>query len=256
MLKKILTTLDNLPEDLKGHYKEEDGVFYLQVEDDPSREKISEFRQNNIELLKKIKDMEEHYGGIEPEEHQRMKQRLEEIKQGTLLSMEDAQKMVQGETERLKQESELENQILRQSLDQFRYQNESLEKDLARRVIDQEVGRALGRIGRLKPEVLGDVLDLGRGVFKLVNGRPVPLDEKEEVIIDPATSKPLSFERWALDLLREKPFLFEGSSGSGSSGAIDFSGFNAQSLGSFSELEGLEYSKEMIDRLADGSGVF
>ena len=57
-MKAIVDSIEDLPEALREFYAEKDGKFQLSVDGMTSKDKLDEFRTNNVDLLKQLKDIQ------------------------------------------------------------------------------------------------------------------------------------------------------------------------------------------------------
>ncbi len=76
-LKAMLTTLDGVPEAMKGLYVERDGKFYLDVDQESAEEAFAGgLKRNRDQALREAREAKAKlaaYDGIDPVEHQRLK---------------------------------------------------------------------------------------------------------------------------------------------------------------------------------------
>ena len=63
-LKNNYATEAEIPAEVKPHYVERDGAWYLDRDRDP---KFDEMRQSNINLLKEIATWKQRFDGIDPD---------------------------------------------------------------------------------------------------------------------------------------------------------------------------------------------
>ena len=75
---------EKLPEDVRNHYTESNGVFSLSVDGTTAREnelgaKVAEFRDNNVQLMKdktslsgQVEELASKYQSIDPEIYKRL----------------------------------------------------------------------------------------------------------------------------------------------------------------------------------------
>ena len=75
---------DSLPESVRDHYKESDGVFSLSVEGVTGREnelgaKVAEFRDTNVQLMKdkvslsgQVEEMASKYQNVDPDVYRKL----------------------------------------------------------------------------------------------------------------------------------------------------------------------------------------
>ena len=92
-MKAVVTDINSIPEPVRGEYEEKDGAFYLRLEGTPgfvpavelatTNEKLAEFRNNNVSLLKEKQQLElrlKSLEGIDPIEYSKTKKEIEELR--------------------------------------------------------------------------------------------------------------------------------------------------------------------------------
>src|SRR5580693_1005314 len=66
-LKTRVKSLEEVPEAVREFYTEQDGEFFLPVEGMVTKDKLDEFRTNNVELKKQLEALEEKFDGVDPD---------------------------------------------------------------------------------------------------------------------------------------------------------------------------------------------
>ena len=95
---------EQLVEPLKEYYKQEGEGYVLEYD---GAEKVREFRSNNIKYMKELKSAQEKLAaleGIDPEEVERVKLELQEIKDKKLLEEGNLEELLAQRTERMRQD--------------------------------------------------------------------------------------------------------------------------------------------------------
>ena len=206
MFKYIVDDIESVQESHRGFYeKTEDNRFRLNVEGVVPREKLDEFRSNNIELLKKLEPFKE----VDPKKYTTL---LELEKKVTDKSLVDAGKLEEVITSRvssMKQEFETKEQNLTQQLETSNRQLESLVIDSAVRVTALESG--------VLPTAVDDVMLRARSTFKIIDGKAVPHAEGKPVYGKDGVNT-MSVAEWVTALSKNAPHLFGSTQGGGSRG--------------------------------------
>jgi hypothetical protein len=206
-LKFKLDSLDGVDPAHKVDYvqNEDDKKFYLQVEGVVSSDKLAEFRDNNISLSKKL----EEYDGVDPKKYR------------DLVKME-ADGKFNGKT------NEEIDQIIAERVGTMRTEYETTIDKLNKAVgvqgdqlslllVDNVVRDAANKNGVTGPAV-DDILLRAKSVFKLVDGKPIPHDDRGNVIYGTDGTNPLSVVNWVGGLKKTASHLFPQSQGSGAAG--------------------------------------
>ena len=209
----FIKNLNDAPEGLREHYTASEGGFVLNTDDGEYKNKINEFRTNNIELKQKL----ESFAGVDVDRYKQLQTDLDDAKK----KLEDALKKGggSGDVEKLKAEYE---QRLKQSLEA----KEAAEKQtgtykgkLNDLLINDTIAKAVSNVGKVQKGALTDILHRARSVWE-VNENGVPVAMRDGAAIYGADGKlPLTAEEYAQGLYKDAPYLFEGNSGGGAGGS-------------------------------------
>ena len=204
MFKFKIAKLEDVPENLRAFYAPgSDGAFYLQVDGAVAKEKLEEFRNNNVELLKKM----ELYKDIDPEMYKKLKAEHDKLQEGELIKAGKVEELV---AQRVKAMQEDHNAKVTELQTRYDTANRQLETLL----IDNEVRSHAAKIG-VAPTAIDDVLLRAKTVFKVENGQPVAKDAKGNTMYGKDGTNSLGIGDWAAGLKETAPHLFLGSQGSG-----------------------------------------
>jgi hypothetical protein len=186
--------------------KGQDGAFYLEVEGVVAKEKLDEFRTNNIELANKLKNFE----GLDPVKYREL---VDLQAKGELSgkSQKDIDKLINDRVTTMK--TEYENQLA-----QLKNDNLTKESQLSILLVDNVVRDAATKAG-VTGSAIDDILLRAKAVFKLVNGVPTPHDSRGSVVYGKDGTNPMLVTDWVLGLKKDAPHLFPGSSGGGAPGS-------------------------------------
>lgn len=206
-IKFVVDKLDDVPEPFRPLYAQGDtGKFYAQVEGVVPKERLDEFRNNNIQLTQKL----EAYKDLDPVKAKEALDLVGKIDQKKLL---DAGKVDEVVAERVKQMREEHVNEIKKRDDVISTQTRQLET----LIVDSAVKTAAVAAGVL-PSALDDVLLRAKTTFKVKDGNAIALNEKGEVKYDVDGTTPLSIPGWIKNLKKDAPHLFPGSSGGGAGG--------------------------------------
>lgn len=196
--------LETVDPSIKALYtKGDDGNFYLTgITGITSKDKIDEFRTNNISLMEKLKT----FDGIDVNKYQTLLQneRNQDGKKTITIKDLDA-KVNEGVEERVKTmrtEFETEKITLTEKILLMGRQLESL-------LIDNSVNAAAVEHNVLKT-AFGDVVSRAKTIFKVENGEAVGYSGDKK-LYDASGTNPLSIGTWVKQLNETAPHLFTGS---------------------------------------------
>jgi hypothetical protein len=210
-LKFKVKTRDEVPAEMQPLYVERDGAWQLDVEGGVDKSKFDELRTAHGDALKQVKDYEQRFAGINPDEVRKLaeeKQRLEEERQ---LKAGEVDQVVEKRIKTLKTDWDRELGAVRSERDQ-------LTARLAAIQIDQGVTTAATKRG-LRPTAITDITARARCVFKLVDGLPRAFEaDGQSVRYGRDGVTPMTLDEWVETQVADAPHLFEGNSGSGAAG--------------------------------------
>jgi len=200
-----------IPAEQASLYVERDGAWHLDVEGGVEKTKFEELRGAHGELLQQVKDYEQRFAGINPDEVRQLmteKQRLEEERQ---LKAGEVEQVIEKRIKTLKADWDRETTALRGERD-------ALNARLATIQIDHGVTAAATKRG-LRPTALTDITARARTVFRLVDGLPRAFEADGETLRygrDGVT--PMTLDEWVETQVSDAPHLFESNTGGGASG--------------------------------------
>ena len=207
MLKFIVDTLEGVDQTVASLYeKQEDGKFRLNVEGAVPREKLDEFRNTNIELLKKV----DAFKGVDVKKYSDLLALEKRVTDKELVDAGKVDEVVQGRISQMKTEHEGVVGQLNEQLGVANRQLESLLIDSAVRVKALESG--------VLPTAVDDVMLRAKTAFKIVDGRAVPHSDGK-VVYGKDGVNPMSVEEWIGSLAKNAPHLFGSTQGGGASGS-------------------------------------
>lgn len=215
MLKFKYDKLEDIPEELRKYYAEQDGAYYLQAEGVVPKARLDEFRDNNIKLTKERDDLKTQLEGlnITVDELDELRKKAEQKvgKKGEL-SEEERAELVEAEVaKRIKKMKEDYDKQLG-DLTADRDNKASLVSKL---LIDNETHNVAAKAG-VREEAIPDLLNRVKGVFSVDADGKVLGKDGEEIIYGKDGTTPLSIGEWVNDRKADAPHLFKESGGAGS----------------------------------------
>lgn len=221
-LKTFLENIEDAPEALRDHYTQADGGYVLNVDNADYRQKLGEFRGNNINLMKERDDLSkklESFKGIDPEKYRKLQEEHEKLAEKGLLEEGKVDELVEKRVGKMKADYDGKTQQLTASLDEAQKQAQLYKSKLDQLAINDTIAKAVSNVGKLQKGALDDVLSRAHRDWS-VNENGVPVAMQGETIVYGKDGKlPLTAEEWAQTLMLDAPYLFEGNSGGGAGGS-------------------------------------
>lgn len=213
-------TLDGIEETYHALYaQDEDGTYTLQVDGAAPKEKVAEFRNNNIELTNQMKALEAKMAGLDIEKLNTVFQTVQNMAQSEsdkemTSALEQGPDAVNALIERraasvieaMKSDFDTRYATVDANAQKYRSQLEEAK-------ITSELSRLAAEKG-VRPTAIDDVLLRGKQVFKLNNEGEVVAMKGDEVVFN-KDNKPLSIGEYMDSLATSAPHLFEQSTGGG-----------------------------------------
>lgn len=181
-----------------------DGAYYLQVEGAVAKERLDEFRNNNVTLQQQL----EAFKGVDPAKIAELLENQRKVDEKKLIDAGDIEGLVTQRTATMKTTFEGQINDLQGQLGTANRQLETL-------LIDNIVREHSTKIGVVATAV-DDVLLRAKTVFKVENGQPVAKDSQGNVVYGKDGTNPMAIGEWLGTLKTNAPHLFGTSSGSGS----------------------------------------
>jgi hypothetical protein len=205
-LKFKIAKLDEVGEAVRGLYKPEGDGFVLDADGVVPKERLDEFRNNNITLTQQLEKLKD----IDPVKYRELAAIQRKIDEKQLIEAGKLEEVVNLRVGEMK--TTYETQI-----EQLNLTNQQNSSQLAILLIDNAVKSAALKNG-VEPTAVDDVVLRARSIYSVDKGNPVPKNEKGEVIYGKDGSTPMPMEEWITGLKKSAPHLFQGSRGSGAGG--------------------------------------
>lgn len=221
MLKWKIDKLEDVEEALCDQYKlAGDGKYYLQTEEDEEgKKKITEFRDNNIKLLKETEELKKQLEKMgDPKQIEEMKKKIQLIEDKKMIEAGKLDELVNQKVERMRTDFESQLKALKDAVDAKDSELGKTNSRLSEVLIDSEITKAVTAVGGVRKDAMQDIIARGKRVWRLEDGKPVP-KEGDKLLFGKDGKNQMTFEEWAAVLAETAPFLFESSGGSGAGGA-------------------------------------
>jgi uncharacterized protein YdcH (DUF465 family) len=208
-----------VPEALKEFYTEKEGKYFLNAEGltpetelKEAKAKISEFRDSNVRLMKRI-DEEllpklKTFDGLDPEEYKTLKAEKETFTKKGVKGADDIEALIQ------KNVSAAVKPLV-DELTNIKQERLTLKQQLESKAVDEHITNVANKAG-IDPDCLRPALTLAREVFKYKDGKVIALNGDTPVYSKEHPDQPLTAEEW-LPTGVPKAF-FKPSAGGGADG--------------------------------------
>lgn len=205
-LKYTIDKLEDVAEPLRALYAPNGSKFTLLVEGAVGKDKLEEFRNNNILLQQQI----DKFKNIDPAKHTELLELQRRLQEEELIEKGEVEKLVNLRVGKMKTEFEEQNGALTTKLT-------SANQQLAVLLVDNVVKSAAIAAG-IHPMAVDDVLLRARGVYTVADGKPVAKDAEGKTIYGSDGTTPLPPTEWVTGLKKTAPHLFQGFAGGGAGG--------------------------------------
>ena len=205
-MKFQIAKLEDVPENVRHMYVARDGQYFLDVDGVVPKERVDEFRNNNIELQKQI----DRYKGIDPTKHAELLAIQQEMEEGKLIKEGKVAEVVDLRVKTMKATYDGQIAEYGQKLTVANRQLETL-------LVDNVVKTAAIKNG-VVPSAVDDVVLRAKTVYTVVDGVPTPKGADGQVIFGKDGKTPMPVDEWLISLRSTATHLFQGSTGSGAGG--------------------------------------
>lgn len=219
-------TLEEIPEALQQYYEQaEGGQFILSIDGLPpsAQKKVSEFRDNNINLSNQIKDFEERmkiFEGIDPEKAREAMDRLRAIEEKEMIEKGDVESLVHQKLEEERRNYAKQLEALRKTKDELEAESRRYKQQLANTIIENKVMQAVQEVATPHQSAMQDILSRAKSQWRLDDdGELYAVDETGSRIFNKSGDEPISTHEWSKNLATQASHLFQSSQGTGSFGS-------------------------------------
>lgn len=218
----------DIPAEHKAMYKKaDDGSWVLDVEGAASadalaelRNKVNEFRDNNTELQKKIKELDGkvHLTKEEHEELKKLKEQADKNKDQKLIEEGKIEELFAQRTQRMREDYEAKITALQNQNKELETKFSNSHGRLSSLLVESEVNTALSEVAIPRKGALADIASRAGRTWKVNDkGQVVAMNDDGSAVYGPK-GEPLTMKEWAADLVKTAPFLFEEGAGGGNRG--------------------------------------
>ena len=202
---------EEIPAEVASLYVERDGAFVLDAEGATDKVKADEMRSHNVELRKKVEELEARFEGIDPEAVKALAAEKEKLEEEQRLKEGKFQEVMESRLKNAKGEWDKQMTALTSERD-------ALTSRLTAIQIDQGVITTATKRG-LRPTAIPDITSRARSVFKLVKGVPQAFEaDGSSVRYGKDGVSPMTLEEWVDAQVSDAPHLFESNAGGGAAG--------------------------------------
>jgi hypothetical protein len=234
-LKKLVPTLDDLPEAIREHYtpvdeNDEGAGYQLALDGASEKSQIKEFRSNNISLMKKmeaqsqqIEQLQQQYKGINPERYSKAISALEKIENDEdrkLVEQGEWEKVLDRRTSTMRSKFDEQLQAKTQSYNDLENNFKRLQSSHSQLQVTQQLNNAIASCGvKVRPAALQDITARTNSMFTLNSeGQLIAQDGSGHQAFG-AKGDPLTMNEYVADLTQSAPHLFESAGGGSAKGA-------------------------------------
>ena len=205
-LKFVVDNIESVEESQRSLYeKGSDGKYTLAVEGAVGKDKLDEFRNNNIELKKQL----EKFKDVDPAKYQDAMKTLKALEEKKLIDAGNLEEVVASRVAELRQEHETQLNDVTGKLSLANRQLEHL-------MIDTTAKSAAAQNGVIS-FALDDVVLRAKTIFKVVDGTVVAMEGTKQ-LYDKDGTTPLTIDGWVKGLKKSAPHLFSMPAGGGAPG--------------------------------------
>lgn len=246
-------SIEQVPEGLRDGAKEVEGKIVVKV---VLEDKLNEFRESNVQLRQQLDTLGPIVSRIKniagddldafENDLQGLRDIAQRVKDGELKTNDQIEQAVASRikavkdayeaNERAEREKRINAEKRTQTLQQMLDQTE-IRHGITNVVIHPESG--------VRPEALPDILERAYKLFKIVDGKPVPMNG-EAPIYGQSGAEPMTYAEWIVKLREEAPHYFKGNSGGGADGS------NTKKMGGFTPQEIAKLTPQQKLDLANG----
>ncbi|ENW97352.1 hypothetical protein [Acinetobacter dispersus] len=220
----IVDSLDQIKEEHRALYVEENGKFRLDLEgyEDPKglKSALQSERDAAKTAQRELQRLQKQFEGIDPEIVKKVFDQLDHDEEAKLIAEGKVNEVIQKRTEKMREEhARLLNAETTRANNAEAYANKFKQS-----VVQGQIVQAAVELEAL-PEATADIAFLAQSKFVLdEEGKAVAVDESGEVVIGKDGKTPLSPKEWVESLREQKPYFWPKPNGSGALGSTNTKG--------------------------------
>lgn len=251
-LKPVVSSLDEVPEAFRSEYElSEDKKFYLKLDGDDIpklRGALDNERKDRKKAKEQLEELAKKFDGLDADQARAALKRIQELEDGALPNDPKFKAELLKQTERMRADFDNQNSAMKKALEKENGRVDGLSGQLSKLLIEGKIREVATKNG-VRSTALEDVLLRGQRVWKLQDGKPVPLNPEGQTIYGKNGVDALSMEEWVGALATDAPHLFESSSGGGARGGTNGGGPGAPGTINVRDQDALNNS---IQAIAEG----
>ncbi|MCU4639347.1 hypothetical protein [Acinetobacter courvalinii] len=220
----IVDSLDQIKEEHRALYVEENGEFRLDLEgyEDPKglKSALQSERDAAKTAQRELQRLQKQFEGIDPEIVKKVFAQLDQDEEAKLIAEGKVNEVIQKRTEKMREEhARLLNAETTRANNAEAYANKFKQS-----VVQGQIVQAAVELEAL-PEATADIAFLAQSKFVLdEDGKAVAVDESGEVVIGKDGKTPLSPKEWVESLREQKPYFWPKPNGTGAPGSTNTKG--------------------------------
>lgn len=237
-LKATVKSLDDVPEQYQGLYTQVGDSYVLDIDETEYKTRLSEFRDNNIDLRQKADRVNEYesqltqlteqlanFKDLDPEKARAALEQMQALQDKQLIDAGKIDELLAQRTERMRTDYDAQLTAALEARDSEKANAAQYREKLSSVVIDSSLQTAIGNVATVRKGAIQDVLARGRSVWQLdKDGNPIPKKGDGTIMYGKDGEHAISMEEWGQVLVSEAPYLFEGNAGGGGHGNQDENG--------------------------------
>ncbi|MCH7394192.1 hypothetical protein MMP66_07845 [Acinetobacter dispersus] len=220
----IVDSLDQIKEEHRALYVEENGKFRLDLEgyEDPKglKSALQSERDAAKTAQRELQRLQKQFEGIDPEIVKKVFDQLDHDEEAKLIAEGKVNEVIQKRTEKMREEhARLLNAETTRANNAEAYANKFKQS-----VVQGQIVQAAVELEALA-EATADIAFLAQSKFALdEDGKAVAVDESGEVVIGKDGKTPLSPKEWVESLREQKPYFWPKPNGTGAPGSTNTKG--------------------------------
>lgn len=220
----IVDSLDQIKEEHRALYVEENGKFRLDLEgyEDPKglKSALQSERDAAKTAQRELQRLQKQFEGIDPETVKKLFAQLDQDEEAKLIAEGKVNEVIKKRTEKMREEhARLLNAETTRANNAEAYANKFKQS-----VVQGQIVQAAVELEAL-PEATADIAFLAQSKFVLdEDGKAVAVDESGEVVIGKDGQTPQTPKEWVESLREQKPYFWPKANGSGAPGSSNTKG--------------------------------
>ena len=221
-LKLIVKTIEEVPQEYQKLYEKVGDEWMLQMDDVDYKQKLTEFRNNNITLTQQIttlKDEMKKFENIDPARYAEAQRTLQLLEEKKLIEAGKVDEVVALRVEAMSSEFKNKMTALETRATTAEKEKTTYKSELDRIRIENTITAAIGNVARPRKGAMTDIINRAKQVWSIGDNDALTAKQGDTILYDQDGKAPLTPEGWASLLVRESPFLFEPNAGGASPGS-------------------------------------